>query len=145
MVAVPRRPGRNGLSAVSEAKAKVYGHWPLPLFWQRGDFASAIWKISFGICSRLRESEGRLLKKMRIDDTTDSIAVARTPDASHDCEAFQRRGNDASVKASTPPDVRLAPVNRSNDFPCPRVVGEYYKVILLDSRFMKDLRRERRG
>ena len=82
---------------------------------------------------------------MGIHDTTNSVGIARTPDASHDREDFERHGNNAGVKAFTPTDVRLAPVNRSNDFPCPGVVGEYYKVILLDSRLMKGLRRERLG
>jgi len=61
------------------------------------------------------------------------IAVARTPGALHDCDAFQRGGNDADVKASASTDVCLAPVNRSDDFPRPFVTGERYKVILLDS------------
>ena len=61
------------------------------------------------------------------------IAVARTPGALHDCDAFQGDGNDADVKASASTDVCLASVNQSDDFPCPCVTGERYKVILLDS------------
>ena len=40
-------PGRNGLSAVSSAQAKVHGHRPLPVPGRAGHFASAIWKFFF--------------------------------------------------------------------------------------------------
>jgi hypothetical protein len=61
------------------------------------------------------------------------VAVARTPGTLHDRDAFQGGGNDADVKASASTDVCFAPVDRSDDFPCPCVTGERYKVILLDS------------
>ena len=64
---------------------------------------------------------------------------------SHDNDAFKRCGDDAGVEASTPPDVRLAPIDRSNDFPCPGAVGARYKIILPDCRFLKGLHREGRG
>jgi hypothetical protein len=76
---------------------------------------------------------------------TDSIAVARTPGVSHDYDAFERCGDDAGVEASTPPDVRLAPIDPSNDFPRPSAVGERYKIILPDCRFLNDLHREGPG
>jgi hypothetical protein len=62
------------------------------------------------------------------------IAVARTPGALDDCDAFHGGGNDAGVKARASTDVCFATVNRSHDFPCPCVAGVCYKVILLDSR-----------
>ena len=103
--------GRNGLSAASEAQGQGTLAFASP--WQIGHFVSAIWKFlsSFAL-----------------------VDVARAAGASNDCDAFQRGGNDARVRASASAEVCLAPVHRSDDFPCPCVVGESYKVILLDSR-----------
>jgi hypothetical protein len=104
------------------------------------DSASPFWKA--GVHLRGGALRASLTS---VHGTPNSIAVARTPGSPHDCEDFERCGNDAGVKASTPTDVRFVAVNWSNDFPRPRQVGEYYKVILLDSRTMKVLRRQMRG
>jgi hypothetical protein len=76
-----------------------------------------------------------------------SIDTAWTPGALHERDIFQGGGNDAGVKASASTDVCLAPVNRSDDLPCPRMAGECYEVILLDSRsycrFLPGRRRSR--
>ena len=64
---------------------------------------------------------------------------------SHDYDAFKRCGDDAGVVASISPDVRLAPIDRSNDFPCLSAVVERYKIILPDCGFLKGLHREGRG
>ena len=78
-------------------------------------------------------------------EATNSIAVPRAPGVSHDCDSLQRCRYGARVEASAPPDVRLAPIDRSNDCPCPCAVDERYEIILPDSRFLKDLHRERRA
>jgi hypothetical protein len=72
------------------------------------------------------------LRKLLVHDG--SIAVPGTSGSLHHREGFQRCSNDAGVKAFTPANVRLAAVNRRDDFPHPRAIGEEYNVVLLNSR-----------
>ena len=103
----------------------------------------ALRKHSFN-CSSMQSGEnlidlyGRTVRKPTPsikDHMTNSIAVARTPGVSHDHDAFKRCGDDAGVEASISPNVRLAPIERSNDFPCLSAVVERYKIILPDCGF----------
>ena len=91
-------------------------------------------EVKFGAAVASFLEQLRLAPSEKIAVHRGLIAVARTPGALHDCDAFQGGGNDAGVKASASTDVCFAAVNRSDDFPCPCVAGVCYKVILLDSR-----------
>ena len=72
------------------------------------------------------------LQKGPVHETAKSIAVAWTSGTAHDGDAFQGSCNDASVKTLTPANVRLAAVDRGDDPPGSRVVGEKDKVVLLN-------------
>ena len=118
-------PRRNAISFSRSSREKANGSFPLPL----RCMASSSTNLppeepALPRCADCSRSPGVV---------HDSIAIAWVPGASHDFKAFQRRGNDTIVKASSPTDIRLAPVNGSEDFPCARLIGECYKVILLCS------------
>lgn len=78
-------------------------------------------------------------------ELTSSITVSRASRMLHYCDALQRCRYDADVEAFAPPEIRLAPVNRSNDCPHSSPIGERYEIILLDRVLLKAPRRERRG
>jgi predicted RNA-binding Zn-ribbon protein involved in translation (DUF1610 family) len=91
-------------------------------------------EVKFGAAVASFLEQLRLAPSEKIAVHRALIAVAWTSGALHDGDAFHRGGNDAGVKAPASTDVCFAPVNRSDDFPCPCVAGVCYNVILLDSR-----------
>jgi len=72
-----RRPGRNGLSAVSEAQGQ--GLWTLAFAssWQTGHFASAIWKFLSAFALVFGAVRPEQLDKLAIDSKAKSSMLLR--------------------------------------------------------------------